>query len=72
MTKKSITKLFILLAVYTSCSGVREELSELPACIPLKPDTAYHIQDRAFVDMMISDSLLIFIASKDSNLFSYL
>ncbi len=57
------------MAVYTSCSRVREELSELPACIPLKPDTAYHIQDRAFVDMMITDSLLIFIASKDSTFF---
>ena len=36
---------------------------------PLKKDSIYNIEDKAYVDMMILDSLLILIADKDDNYF---
>ena len=69
MKKNSIIIICLVFVLYTSCSQVQEEISPITEIISLAKDTVYNIQDRAYVDMMIIDSLLIFIANKDSNYF---
>ena len=69
MNKNSIISICLFSVLYISCSQVKEEISPVTEIIQLKKDTVYHIQDRAYVDMMILDSLLLLIANKDSNYF---
>jgi hypothetical protein len=62
-----IISICLFSVLYISCSPVKEEIAPITEITPLKKDTVFYTQDRAYVDMMISDSLLLFIANKDSN-----
>lgn len=39
------------LVLYISCSPVKEEITPITEITPLKKDTVFYIQDRAYVDM---------------------
>lgn len=70
MTKSSFFAFLIVLPILNiSCSQVSEEITPLEEAVTIQKDTIFNIQDRDFVDMMITDSLLIFIANKDSTYF---
>lgn len=64
---KYIISVCVFTVIYISCSPVKEEITSITEITTLKKDTVLQIQDRAYVDMMISDSLLLLIANKDSN-----
>ena len=68
MKKNSIILISIFL-LSISCSQEKEKITPITIIQPLRQDTVYKIPDRGFVDILILDSLLIFIANKDSNYF---
>ena len=70
MKKNSVALLCLASILFLSCSQqVEEEITPITKTTLLKMDSVYNIEDRAYVDMMILDSLLILIADKDSNYF---
>ena len=69
MTNKIIISFIFFSFLFVSCSQVKEEIYEISEGKPLILESIYNIQDRSFNDMIILDSLLIFISSKDLNYF---
>jgi hypothetical protein len=65
--KKNKILILLLFLLSLSCSKKNEtEITPLKNDLSLVKDTVYEITDRAFVNMIVCDSFLIFISSKDS------